>query len=61
MYWVRPPQVLSNTPGMHRFVWDLTYPVPDLLSRDFPISAIYHDTPLYPQGATVLPGNTKSS
>ncbi|MGA9355387.1 MAG: hypothetical protein WBV46_16970, partial [Terriglobales bacterium] len=56
MYWVRPSRVLSAAPGMHRFVWDLTYPVPDLLSRDFPISAIYHDTPLYPQGATVLPG-----
>ena len=56
MYWVRPPRVLSSTQGMHRFVWDLTYPVPELLSRDFPISAIYHDTPLYPQGATVLPG-----
>jgi len=41
---------------MHRFVWDLTYPAPDVLSRDYPISAIYHDTPLYPLGATVLPG-----
>jgi photosystem II stability/assembly factor-like uncharacterized protein len=56
MYWVRPSRVLSAAPGMHRFVWDLTYPAPDLLSRDFPISAIYHDTPLYPSGATVLPG-----
>jgi len=56
MYWVRPSRVLSHAPGMHRFVWDLTCPVPDLLSRDFPISAIYHDTPLYPQGATILPG-----
>ncbi|MFZ3264985.1 MAG: glycoside hydrolase, partial [Terriglobales bacterium] len=56
MYWVRSPRTLSASPGMHRFVWDLTYPVPDLLSRDFPISAIYHDTPLYPEGATVLPG-----
>ena len=56
MYWVRPPRVLSAAPGMHRFVWDLTYPVPDLLSRDFPISAIPHDTPLYPEGAKVLPG-----
>jgi hypothetical protein len=26
------------------------------LTRDYPISAIYHDTPLYPLGATVLPG-----
>jgi len=56
MYWVRPSRVPSATAGMHRFVWDLTYPAPDLLSRDFPISAIYQDTPLYPEGATVLPG-----
>ena len=56
MYWVRPPRVLSAQKGMHRFIWDLTYPVPDLLSRDFPISAISHDTPLDPEGATVLPG-----
>jgi len=56
MYWVRPPRVPSAAPGMHRFVWDLTYPAPDVLSRDFPISAIYHDTPLYPLGAAALPG-----
>ncbi len=56
MYWVRPPRTLSTTAGMHRFVWDLTYPAPDVLTRDYPISAIYHDTPLYPQGATVVPG-----
>jgi hypothetical protein len=56
MYWVRPPRTLSTEPGMHRFVWDLTYPAPEVLSRDYPISAIYHDTPLYPLGATVLPG-----
>jgi photosystem II stability/assembly factor-like uncharacterized protein len=56
MYWVRPSHVLSAEPGMHRFVWDLTYPTPDVLSRDYPISAIYHDTPLYPRGAVILPG-----
>jgi hypothetical protein len=56
MYWVRPPRTLSAAAGMHRFVWDLTYPAPDVLIRDYPISAIYHDTPLYPLGATVLPG-----
>jgi chromosome segregation ATPase len=27
-----------------------------VLTRDYPISEIYHETPLYPQGATVLPG-----
>ncbi len=56
MYWARPSRTLSAAPGMHRFVWDLTYPAPDVLTRDYPISAIYHNTPLYPQGATVLPG-----
>jgi len=56
MYWVRPPRTLSAAAGMHRFVWDLTYPAPDVLTRDYPISAIYHDTPLHPLGATVLPG-----
>jgi photosystem II stability/assembly factor-like uncharacterized protein len=56
MYWARPARALSPAPGMHRFVWDLTYPPPDVLSRDYPISAIYHDTPLYPLGATVVPG-----
>jgi hypothetical protein len=56
MYWVRPPRTLSAAAGMHRFVWDLTYPAPDVLTRDYPMSAIYHDTPLYPLGATVLPG-----
>ncbi len=57
MYWTRPQRTLSAAPGMHRFIWDLTYPAPDVLSRDYPISAIYHDTPLYPLGATALPGS----
>jgi hypothetical protein len=41
---------------MHRFVWDLHYPEPDVLEREYPISAIYHDTQQYPLGAAVLPG-----
>jgi photosystem II stability/assembly factor-like uncharacterized protein len=56
MYWVRPTQILSAAPGMHRFVWDLHYAPPDSLSHTFPISAIYRDTPKYPLGAWVLPG-----
>jgi len=59
MYWVRPARTLSASSGMHRFIWDLTYPAPDVLTRDYPISAIYHDTPLYPLGAAVLPGQYK--
>ncbi|HEY0528975.1 MAG TPA: hypothetical protein VGD02_09105, partial [Gemmatimonadaceae bacterium] len=55
-YWVRPPQMLSATAGSHRFVWDLHYPPPDVLSHDYPISAIYGDTPRFPLGPSVLPG-----
>lgn len=57
MYWVRPTQILSGGGGMHRFVWDLHYAPPDSLGHEFPISAIYHDTPNLPLGAWVLPGN----
>jgi photosystem II stability/assembly factor-like uncharacterized protein len=49
-YWIRPEQTLQAQPGMHRFVWDLRYPPPDSLHREYPISAIFHDTPLYPLG-----------
>ncbi len=59
MYWVRPSRTLSTAPGMHRFVWNLTYSAPDVLEHEYPISAIYHDTPRYPLGATVVPGTYK--
>jgi hypothetical protein len=42
---------------MYRFVWDLHYTPIDSLNRDYPISAIYHDTPLAPQGIFAPPGN----
>lgn len=57
MYWVRPVQILSGEAGMHRFVWDLHYAPPQALEKQFPISAIEHDTPLYPLGARALPGS----
>jgi photosystem II stability/assembly factor-like uncharacterized protein len=56
MYWVRPQQILSAEAGMHRFVWDMHYPPPDALNREFPISAIVHDTPQLPVGAWAMPG-----
>jgi photosystem II stability/assembly factor-like uncharacterized protein len=56
IYWARPPQILSGGKGMHRFVWDLRYPAPGAVQRDFPISAIAGDTPLEPLGVLALPG-----
>ncbi len=56
-YWVRPPRVLPASRGMQRFVWDLHYPEPKAQRREFPISAIYRDTPRNPLGPSVLPGD----
>jgi photosystem II stability/assembly factor-like uncharacterized protein len=56
MYWVRPQQILSGEAGFHRFVWDLHYTAPDSLTHEYPISAIYRNTPELPLGAIALPG-----
>lgn len=55
-YWIRPQQLLSTAAGMQRFVWDLHYapPIPD--RYEYPISAIYSDTPRHPVGPFVQPG-----
>jgi hypothetical protein len=42
---------------MQRFVWDLHGEPPKSLNKEFPISAIVHDTPLLPLGAWALPGS----
>ena len=54
--WIRPPQLLSDAPGMHRFVWDLHYPPPPALRHEYPIAAIYRNTPREPRGPWVVPG-----
>jgi photosystem II stability/assembly factor-like uncharacterized protein len=56
MYWSRAPKVLPSTPGMHRWIWDECYAPVDALHRDFPISAVVHDTPVEPRGPIVMPG-----
>lgn len=55
-YWVRPARVLSAEAGLHRFVWDLCYLSPPAEEHEYPISAIYRDTPRGPDGPLVLPG-----
>ncbi|HEY6159412.1 MAG TPA: hypothetical protein VIV88_18345, partial [Gemmatimonadales bacterium] len=55
-WWIRPAQVLGTGAGMHRFVWDLHYPPPAALRHEYPIAAVYHDTPREPRGPWVLPG-----
>jgi hypothetical protein len=55
-YSVRAPKILATTPGMHRWVWDLRSGPPASLTHDYPIAAIYHDTPREPLGVFVLPG-----
>jgi len=57
MYWIRPFKRPSADAGMHRWVWDLHYPAPLATRHEFPIGAIPHDTPRYPLGPTVVPGN----
>jgi hypothetical protein len=56
-YWIRPSEVLSNQAGMQRFVWNLHYPRPDGLPPQYPIAAIYGDTPRLPLGPWASPGN----
>jgi photosystem II stability/assembly factor-like uncharacterized protein len=56
-YWVRPPQVLSQEPGLHRFLWDMHYqPVPGV-KPDYPISAVYRNTPPDSTSPWVMPGD----
>jgi len=57
LYWVRMPRQLSTAAGMHRFVWGLHFPAPEAIRHEYPIAAIPHDTPRFPLGPTVLPGN----
>ena len=55
-YWIRPFQPLAAAPGAHRFVWDLHYPDLAVSQHDYPISAIYRNTPREPRGPWALPG-----
>lgn len=56
-YWPRPPQWLSNEPGMHRFLWDMHYtPVPGI-EPSYPIAAVPHNTAPSPTSPWAMPGD----
>jgi photosystem II stability/assembly factor-like uncharacterized protein len=56
-YWFAPAQKLETSAGEHRFVWNLRYPDPPCLQKDYDLSAVYQAgiTGL-PYGPLVLPG-----
>lgn len=54
--WVRPPEALSDAPGMHRFLWDIHYaPVPGI-APSYPIAAVPHNTAPAPTSPWAMPG-----
>jgi photosystem II stability/assembly factor-like uncharacterized protein len=58
-YWLRPAQKLSNEAGFHRFVWDLHYaPIPGV-KPDYPIAAVYMNTPAVSTSPWAMPGKYK--
>jgi photosystem II stability/assembly factor-like uncharacterized protein len=59
LYWFRPPMVLSTTPGMHRFTWDVHYqPLPGGGGGrgGLPIAAVPYNTVPAPTSPWVSPG-----
>jgi photosystem II stability/assembly factor-like uncharacterized protein len=55
-YWIRPPQTLGTTAGLHRFVWDLHYTPAPGVEASYPIAAIAYNTAPAPTSPWVMPG-----
>ena len=55
-YWLRIAKTPSTDAGMHRWIWDLRYATPESTAHEYPIAAVPRDTPRYPLGPYVLPG-----
>jgi hypothetical protein len=55
--WLGHPRALPNSPGHHRFVWNLRIAPPPTLQSRYSIAATpERETPILPEGAFVLPG-----
>jgi photosystem II stability/assembly factor-like uncharacterized protein len=56
-YWVRPPQTLATSAGLHRFVWDMHLtPLPGVRPT-YPIAAVPHNTPPDATSPWAMPGS----
>jgi photosystem II stability/assembly factor-like uncharacterized protein len=55
-YWLARPASLPVKAGLNRFVWDLRYASPPVVRHEYPISALYENTPAEPVGAIAMPG-----
>src|SRR4051812_11196079 len=55
-YWVKPPESLVGTAGLHRFFWDMHYePLKDA-EPQYPMTAVFQKTAPQPTGPWALPG-----
>jgi photosystem II stability/assembly factor-like uncharacterized protein len=55
-YWLRPSQVLSARAGFHRFVWDLHWAPVAGVKAEYPMTAVYENTPPMPSSPWAMPG-----
>ncbi len=55
-YWVRPPQPLGNTPGIHRFLWDMHYSPVTGVDLNYPMTAVYALTAPETTSPWAMPG-----
>ncbi len=55
-YWVRPPERLSNKPGLHRFLWDMHYTPLPKRRQDYPMQAVFENTAPESDSPWVMPG-----
>jgi photosystem II stability/assembly factor-like uncharacterized protein len=56
-FWFVPPSRVETTAGEHRFVWDLRYPDPPSLRKNYDTSAVYQaGVAGLPRGPLVPPG-----
>jgi hypothetical protein len=55
-YWIRPFAGLSSQRGLHRFLWDMHYTPLAGVEPEYPMSAVYRDTPASPTSPWVVPG-----